>query len=710
MDESVEKVYKYSNIISICREEIEYLYARNEWKIKKNWADHMDVLKEIYYEWSKTDSENAEKYLTDLRKVRESIDDAPVCADIINYELIPKIYSFISLLDLPIICFGEYSIAKSKSGFYSLCYKGKPEYSMDNPLLEAKVCVDSYYIVTKQSCYIMGVELGYFAYSVYRKYYGSIDIYIFDVSDENIKSAYEYGVLDWIEPDKLHIVVDSDVSSLFSKFITYEEDSEDTLYYVSPHFLKLVDGDTASMIFGLNTNFDLLRNFRELYLINFLKNKKSAYKTFKEFNENIKRFEDFVVVGGGPSVNDYIDYLQSIKGRSCIIAVSTILKKLVRNGIVPDLAVIIDPTEGTYRHIDSLLDETKDIPLLYESQAYWRFIRDYKGEKIRILGSDSDHVKKEVETTGEDNWSTGPSVTCLAIEAAVKMGAKKIELIGCDLAYPQNKAYADSDKADAISTEDVLSVDGGMVPSSDTFISFRNAIEKQIERFYNVRFYNLSKHGAYIKGCYEGRWWEDNNHYSEYLSKMSQDTLLDLDEKYFLLWQVVYKYISRGDEDEDFWPLVSENFNIIRNEFEKNLIPPSEIITKSNFIVLLTSQFSLFDEGISQQILQDARVLTKDKGKNVLIVNTSEYMGGKSLSVIDCYRNQYNVELEDKEYVFYMGDRYAYYQLPENMPNIEYANSLIQYFSDKAPELVINYDELSLMAEAFRRIGNVEHR
>ena len=461
----------------------------------------------------------------------------------------------------------------------------------------------------------------------------------------------------------------------------------------------------------LSENFDLLRNYKDLYTINYLQNKKLVSYGFEYIKEKYKDIADnCIVVAAGPSVNEKINYLKQKKGEYCIIAVTTILRKLVSNGIIPDVAVIIDPTDGTYKHIDNILNETEYIPLVFESQSYWKVTRDYKGKKIRILGSDSEQVKKEASETGDAIWETGPTVTCFAIEIAVRLGARKIELVGCDLAYPEGKSYADSLTNDVNSSEYTTSVDGGMVQTSLTFKTFKAAIEKQIEKDYSVQFYNLSNHGAFINGCFAGNWWENNNDFLVYLDMLKVEDKLSWEEKYYLLWQTIYKYLKMECNAKGFWKKVADSLSAIRDEFGFNLISPERIITRPDFIVLLTSKFSMFDDELSQKILQDAYTLTHRQGKTVMIINTCEYLGGKMVPVCDRYREAYPVELEGKEFVYYLGDKYAYYQLPEKMPNTEYANSLIQYFSDNAPELVINYDEISLMADAFKKVSKVEHR
>ena len=84
------------------------------------------------------------------------------------------------------------------------------------------------------------------------------------------------------------------------------------------------------------------------------------------------------------------------------------------------------------------------------------------------------------------------------MEAALRLGAGKIYLIGLDLAYPGGAAHELSQvKRNRITVKDVNGKDVETVP---TFITFKKIIEKKIADNSNIIFYNLSKQGAFING------------------------------------------------------------------------------------------------------------------------------------------------------------------------------------------------------------------
>ena len=63
----------------------------------------------------------------------------------------------------------------------------------------------------------------------------------------------------------------------------------------------------------------------------------------------------FVLVGAGPSLDESIDFLKTIQHRAIIVCSNSPLRKLINNGIRPDLVVTADPqspTFGGFRGVD----------------------------------------------------------------------------------------------------------------------------------------------------------------------------------------------------------------------------------------------------------------------------------------------------------------------------------------------------------------------
>ena len=107
-----------------------------------------------------------------------------------------------------------------------------------------------------------------------------------------------------------------------------------------------------------------------------------------------------------------------------------------------------------------------------------------------------------------DVWDIQGTVSAMAIEAAIRLGAKKIYLVGLDLAFPGGDVHAKDMPHEKISYKSeaikVPSMDGGMVETTAVFNDFRIGIEAIIARNPDVEFINMSRDGAVINGAKRG--------------------------------------------------------------------------------------------------------------------------------------------------------------------------------------------------------------
>ena len=95
----------------------------------------------------------------------------------------------------------------------------------------------------------------------------------------------------------------------------------------------------------------------------------------------------------------------------------------------------------------------------------------------------------------------------LAVEVAIQFKAKKIYLMGVDLAYPSGLSHA-SDTMDrrvesVEGMQEVCGVGGTTVYATHVFEIYRKWLENHISRHGDITWYNLSTKGARIHGTRE---------------------------------------------------------------------------------------------------------------------------------------------------------------------------------------------------------------
>lgn len=508
-EQFIEEIYEKSELLYSYRLCLEYLNTRNYTDFNMLWTDLAPRLIATIEDWSATAPIQAEKLRELAYRIPAVIQDPLMCYEIISEGILPLLYQYISGFCGIDVTEGKWRLRSSRVGYITLsdAETGYNIHSLSDPMWEAREHAKAIYSGKYDRVVLMGGGLGYLAYQLWEISIHSIDIYLLENDQEIVDYARLYGVLDKIDEDRLHIIVEKDAASLLDKFAN--STSSCSLNLISDWMSGLYEGEQGDAVKKVIENEHAKLGFDRYFPVNYYRIKEKAVGYFRDI-DYLAPSDTYIVVAAGPSVDDNLEYLRANKGKKTIIAVNTILKRLLANGIEPDFVCLMDPTQDVYPHIDGILEQTKDIPLITQSIAYWKFVQDYKGPVYRVLSDTCDMVMEEAKNQEIDLWFAGSTVSNLAIEAAIRFGAKTIELVGMDLGFPGGKYHA-GDEADGqtekfLDQVPVQSVTGEIIPSVETFCIFRADIEKQIVQNPSIEFINLAPGGARIAGTVSGAW------------------------------------------------------------------------------------------------------------------------------------------------------------------------------------------------------------
>lgn len=716
----MNSIGRIARLISKSEEIADRIYSEDMIHAKTMWNSIADDIIEISNYVNCFSEEKFLIYNQLVNRIASSFSMGSICADYIKYDFIPMLFTLTAHETLQEVNFSHYSLVLSDSGLYCLYDKKNNKYfnSIKDPLTEARVKAEKIFRPEYSSYYIMGTDLGYFPLALWEKSYKSMHITVFDNSLEKISMAKTYGLLGQIDEDCLEVIISEDVSELFSYFSSTEGDIDDRGYYVSESIIAEADAVTMQAMRSFKDNQLYLYDYLGRYSVNFRLNNDNKSGDFDVFLRALTEADPslcnktFAVVAGGPSIKDEVDYLKNGRDSLFIISVNTSVRFLLENDLVPDCIAVMDPTEGILKHLNGLEERLEKIPLVFESCAYWKYIKNYTGPKYRVVATDYESTVLKKDTSNK--WNGGTTVSCLAIELAINLGAKSILLIGLDLGYPDDMLYPGIEADKKAYECYILSNSGEMIGSSHTFLSFKKEIEEIIFGNEQIRFTNLSKKGAYIEGTFIGKWWETlpNNEFKPYIERLISETMLSWKKKYYLMWQVVIKYLAEERSAGDgFWEKISDLFGVIKEGF----LEESEDYTVENHgeksaVVLMTSDFSMGGDELYEKILEDAYEIRHSAGKEILIINTSEYAGGARVALINPIVVEASTELINKDSIFYLGEKYPYFQMPINMPEIESVKVLISSLASMGVDRIISYDPFSLTAEGCKKYFKVVNR
>ncbi|PJI09835.1 DUF115 domain-containing protein [Clostridium sp. CT7] len=384
---------------------------------------------------------------------------------------------------------------------YTLSVNGVLLHSVYHPLKEA-VNFAKYRekkVKDKRNIVIYGIGLGYHILELLKVIDEKSNVNVFDVDEEVMKAALQYGVLKEILKDKrvsVSCTYNGDTLKKLSKCI----DESDAFIIYKPSARVLPE--------GCNEFKEALQRFEiavieferhgEIAKKNSLLNEKMKFDTiekfFKEYNFRNKKI---IIAAAGPSLGLNIGKIKKIRDKAIIFAVGSSLKTLMNAGIKPDMITIIDPQEIVYNQIEGY--ENLDVPMCFLNIASNLAVTKYNGPKFMFYNS-GDGVVNEDKVI-----DTGKSVATAALSIAIKEDANSVIFVGQDLAYLNNKSHCDdyihgnAPVFNSDLTKKVEGVDGSILKTTSGWLYMKKWLEDKIAKYTHIKFINCSA-GARIKG------------------------------------------------------------------------------------------------------------------------------------------------------------------------------------------------------------------
>ncbi len=267
---------------------------------------------------------------------------------------------------------------------------------------------------------------------------------------------------------------------------------------------------SAYTVIGFSYRY-LLQNF--FRTVSIMKKGEKFLSFYKARERKILNNYKVLIISAGPSLDNYIDWIEKYQNEFLIICVDVIVKKLEKHNIIPQIVISIDPSE---RCADYLTTENPSFlnksAIVFHSQQPQEVLDAVKGKHCYF--SQFLNVVPELGTFGSST-----NVGTYSLQMAVLLGAKSLYLIGNDAAFNQETGmrYANDSsnvaqdnlniKTDnnAISYTDVIEVKGNLrerVKTTNRLLTFKIEYETKIyllKREFDCKIYNMSD-GAYIDG------------------------------------------------------------------------------------------------------------------------------------------------------------------------------------------------------------------
>lgn len=238
--------------------------------------------------------------------------------------------------------------------------------------------------------------------------------------------------------------------------------------------------------------------------LNFTENVKMNDEGFTKNRFPIRK--DMILVSAGPSLTKQISSLKKAtrSNQFLVGCVGTAFRPLMNNGIKPDFVMISDPKDNIINQFTGLTNS--QIPLLYLSTANFKTVEQYKGPRYIVWQMGFEAAEKKAFARNEPVIETGGSVATCLLDVMVKLGAKRIALIGQDLSFTDKRSHAIDTHAqiNIQTTANLIEVpdynQNGMVYTSKNLSVYLNWFKKYARKIKNIELWNCTEGGAYIDG------------------------------------------------------------------------------------------------------------------------------------------------------------------------------------------------------------------
>lgn len=219
---------------------------------------------------------------------------------------------------------------------------------------------------------------------------------------------------------------------------------------------------------------------------------------------NIFKGKQAVIIAGGPSLDDQIDWLTEHQDALFLIAVSRISYRLVESGITPDLVVTVDPHPVSLTVSRAMFEFPEKTVLVTGTHPYpgianrWPHALFCAGPIVPW--------HDEALSSGSTIRMSGPTVTHMAAQLAAFMGFSEIVFCGLDLCHSKDGQTHASGSSEAslgplmdFSALPVTTNRGESSWTTPDFYAGIDAMSEIAKRIATVRFINPSPNAAFIE-------------------------------------------------------------------------------------------------------------------------------------------------------------------------------------------------------------------
>lgn len=370
--------------------------------------------------------------------------------------------------------------------------------SNNDPQDAGRIFADTYYNPQKSNYILYGIELlNHVNALIENKNVPFVEVYEADL--EMIKLAIRFGDLYHLTTNRLNIYYDPDLTKFADA--SQKEDMNNAVVMHHPSIRIIKDIGIREKFERLFLVDSSIRNQQNWMISNFISNVKHCNHYVDELLEQF-RGKDVYLIAAGPSLDKNIHLLKNKPPKSVILAVGTVHRKLVNMGIVPDYTIFSDAQKTIKNQILGLNDLS--FPIILLSTTYRELTTMNQGDHYLVCQYGYKDAEEYAIKNHHHLYETGGSVTTLALDVSIRLKARRIILLGADMAITNNLTHTTGTVSRMNIDKDglfpVKSVGGGTVYTTRILDMYKEWIERRIAKEPNAEVIDATEGGALIKG------------------------------------------------------------------------------------------------------------------------------------------------------------------------------------------------------------------
>ncbi len=200
--------------------------------------------------------------------------------------------------------------------------------------------------------------------------------------------------------------------------------------------------------------------------------------------QNYFKGKSALILAGGPSLDDSIEWIEKNQEHYIVIAVTRIARRLLKTKIKPDIFISVDPYPANFEASKEVFNYEKESLLVHQYHLSPMILGNWLGINLYM----GDLFPWKTPLNIENLSGVGPTVTNSAILYAIKMGIKEQILFGVDLCYsPEGFTHAiasnEHDAGPEINSisQTVITNNGNKAETNSAYFEAIETIEKLAE-------------------------------------------------------------------------------------------------------------------------------------------------------------------------------------------------------------------------------------